>query len=91
VKLKPTLAASLFAIAAALSLNAGAASDSPAKANAEQPADAKTAKVVPQKTMRPHSHMEEKTGIAQRTPEAKPDKPNAAKDTTKHFHPRDGK
>ena len=91
MKLKPTLAASLFAIAAALSFNAFAASDSPAKANAENPTDAKTSKIDPQKKMRPHSHMEEKTGIAQKAPVAMADKPNAAKDTTKHFHPRDGK
>ena len=41
--------------------------------------------------MRPHSHVEEKTGFAQKAPEAMPDKPNAANDRTKHFHPRDGK
>ncbi len=91
MKLKPTLAASLFAIAAALSFNAFAAPDSPAKTNAENPTDAKTAKAVPQKKMRPHSHMEEKTGIPQKAPMAMADKPNAAKDKTKHFHPRDGK
>ncbi len=83
MKLKPTLAASLFAIVAALSLNAGAASDTPA--------DAKVEKVAPQKKMRPHSHVEEKTGIPQKAPVAMADKPNAAKDKTKHFHPRDGK
>ncbi len=83
MKLKPTLAAGLFAIMAALSLNAGAAAD--------PPADVKVEKAAPQKKMRPHSHMEEKTGIPQKTPEAMPDKPNAAKDKTKHFHPRDGK
>ena len=41
--------------------------------------------------MRPHSHVEEKTGFVQRTPEAMPDKPNLARDFSKHFHPRDGK
>jgi len=83
MKLKPTLVASLFAIIAALSLNASAASDTPA--------DAKTERTAPQKKMRPHSHVEEKTGFAQKAPEAMPDKPNAANDRTKHFHPRDGK
>ncbi len=83
MKLKPTLAASLFAIMAALSLNAGAAADTPA--------DAKTEKAAPQKKMRPHSHVEEKTGFPQKAVEAMPGKPNAAKDKTKHFHPRDGK
>jgi len=91
MKLKPILAVGLFAIAAALSLNAGAAADAQSKANAETPIDAKAAEVVPRKKMRPHSHMEEKTGIAQKAPVAMADKPNAAKDKTKHFHPRDGK
>lgn len=83
MKLKPSLAASLFAIMAALSLNAGAAADTPT--------DAKTEKAAPQKKMRPHSHVEEKTGFPQKPAEAMPGKPNAAKDKTKHFHPRDGK
>ena len=83
MKLMPTLAASLFAIMAALSLNASAASDTPA--------DAKVENAAPQAKMRTHSHMEEKTGFAQKTAEAMPDKPNAATDKTKHFHPRDGK
>jgi len=93
MKLKPTLAASLFAIMAALSLNANAASDTPADAGAaaDTPADAKVEKTVPQKKMKPHSHVEEKTGFAPKAPEATPDKPNAANDRTKHFHPRDGK
>ena len=85
MKMNPTLAASLFAIAAALSFNANAASDAPAdnKAAAE--------KAAPQKKMKPHSHVQEKTGIPQNVPDAATDKPNAAKDKTKHFHPRDGK
>jgi hypothetical protein len=93
MKLKSTLAASLFAIMAALSLNASAASDTPANAGAasDTAADAKVEKAAPQKKMRPHSHVEEKTGFAQKAPEAMPDKPNAANDRTKHFHPRDGK
>ena len=95
MKLKPTLAASLFAIAAVLSFNANAASDTPAdaKAAADTPGDTKAAaeKAAPQKKMKPHSHLQEKTGFAPNVPEAMPDKPNAAKDRTKHFHPRDGK
>ena len=83
MKLKPTLVASLFALMVALSLNANAAADTPA--------DAKVDKAAPQKKMRPHSHVEDKTGIPQKAPVAKPDKPNAANDKTKHFHPRDGK
>lgn len=93
MKLKPALAASLFAIMAVLSLNASAASDTPADAStaSDTPANAKVEKAAPPKKMRPHSHVEEKTGFAQKAPEAVPDKPNAAKDRTKHFHPRDGK
>ena len=83
MKLKPTLAASLFAVMAALSLNAGATSDTPA--------DAKAEKAAPQTKMRPHSHMEEKTGFAQKKSQAMPDIKNAATDKTRHFHPRDGK
>jgi len=93
MKLKPTLVASLFAITAALALNAGAAADTPANANAasDTPANAQMEKAAPQKEMKRHSHVEEKTGFAPKAPEATPDKPNAAKDRTKHFHPRDGK
>lgn len=83
MKLQPALAASLFAIMAALSLNASAASDTPA--------DAKVGKAAPQTKMMPHSHMQEKTGFAQKKPETMPDKTSAATDKTKHFHPRDGK
>ena len=83
MKLKTILAASVFAIIAALSLNAGAASDTPADATA------KTEKAVPMKNR--HSHVQDKTGIPQKAPEAMADKSNAAKDRTKHFHPRDGK
>jgi len=87
MKLKPTLAASLFAISAALSLNASVAADT----TADTTADAKVEKAALQKKMRPHSHVEEKTGFAQKAPETMPDKRNAANDRTKHFHPRDGK
>ena len=83
MKLKTSLAASLFAIMVALSLNASAAGDTSA--------DAKVEKAVPQKTMRPHSHVQEKTGMLQNVAESMSDRPNAAKDRTKHFHPRDGK
>jgi len=92
MKLKPTLAASLFAIMAALALNAGAAADPSADAKTEKAAP-QMEKAAAQKAMRPrpHSHVEAKTGFPQKAPEFAPDKPNAAKDRTKHFHPRDGK
>lgn len=78
MKLNPTLAASLLAILAALALNACAAPGTAADAD-------------PWRTTRPHSHLEEKTGIRQYAPITMPQNPNAANDRTKHFHPRDGK
>ena len=93
MKLKLTLAASLFAVIAALSLNASAASDTAAGAKtASGPsADAKAEKAFHQTKMGPHSHAEVRTGFPQKAPAAMPDKPNPAKDMSKHFHPRDGK
>ncbi|MCK6405786.1 MAG: hypothetical protein L6Q60_07190 [Rhodocyclaceae bacterium] len=38
-----------------------------------------------------HSHVQEKTGVPQSMPEKKSDKPNPAKDMSKHYHPRDNK
>ena len=38
-----------------------------------------------------HSHMQERTGAPQKAPESVAARPNAAKDTSRHFHPRDGK
>lgn len=78
MNLKPTSTASLLAIMAALTLTACAAADTVADAE-------------PQMKTRPHSHLEEKTGIRQNAPVAMPDNPSAANDRTKHFHPRDGK
>ncbi|MFZ2853809.1 MAG: hypothetical protein WAZ34_06825 [Rhodocyclaceae bacterium] len=40
---------------------------------------------------KPHSHVQEKTGVPQSMPNAKAEKPKAAKDQSKHYHPRDGK
>lgn len=87
MKLKFTSLASLFAVIAAAAFNASAATDTPADTKAKAEAE----KGAPQEKMRSHSHVEEKTGFPQKTPEAKPDKPSPARDWTKHFHPRDGK
>lgn len=73
-----TFATGLLAIMAALALSACATSNT--ITDAESPT-----------RMRPHSHVEEKTGVPQRVPDAMSDKPNAYYDRTKHFHPRDGK
>ena len=87
MKLKSTLAASLFAIAAALSLNVIAASDAPA--------DAKTEKVDAQKQVKPQTHMEGHMAMMSDDKTATPEKTTPAKvnplfDKTRHFHPRDG-
>lgn len=91
MKLKSILLTGLFAVVAAFSIGAQAASDmamdkaTEAKAPAE---NVNTAKATP---MKKHSHVEEKTGVPQSMPEAAATKPNAAKDMSKHYHPRDGK
>lgn len=74
------LFAILFAVAA-LPLGAAAAADKPAETQAA--AAARPAK--------PHSHVEEKTGVPQKAPVQDAGRQNAAKDKTKHFHPRDMK
>lgn len=81
MKLKSLISTSLFITVAALSFSAQAASDTD-KAIEAKPAEMK---------MKPHSHVEEKTGVPQKAPEATSDKAKAAKDKSKHFHPRDGK
>lgn len=57
------------------------------KAAAPKAAEAQADKAA----AKPHSHVQEKTGMPQSMPEAKADKPNAAKDKSKHYHPRDMK
>ena len=107
MKLNPTLAAGLFATMAALPFSAGAAAgtsvgtriaaDTSANAGADArnasdgSSSVKTDNAAHPMKMRPHSHVEEKTGVVQRAPEAVPDRPNPARDFSKHFHPRDGK
>jgi hypothetical protein len=62
----------------------------------EKAAAPKAAEAQMDKTAnKPHSHVQEKTGMPQSMQQgmhdAKVDKPKAAKDQSKHFHPRDGK
>lgn len=80
MKLQSALSAVLFATVAALSMGA-------------QAADAdKAAPAAEMKAAKPHSHMQEKTGIEQKAPAAaEPAKKDASKDKKKHYHPRDGK
>jgi len=87
MKLKSTLAAGMFAIAAALSLNVIAASDIPA--------DTKTEKVDAQKQVKLQTHMEEHMAMMSADKDAMaestaPAKVNPLFDKTRHFHPRDG-
>lgn len=86
MKLQSTLSAILFATVAALSLGAQAADADKAPPAAEMKMEqgAKPAK--------PHSHVEEKSGVPQKAPAAvDPNRKNAAQDKSKHYHPRDMK
>lgn len=90
------LAASLLAAVTALSPSAYAAADSDKAAEAKATdvkavPEAKADKAVAKKKKKPHSHVEEKTGVAPTVTDSDPGKPNAAKDKSKHFHPRDAK
>ena len=87
MKLKSMISAGLFAAIAALSMGAQAASDSDKAAEAKAPA----AGVQADKKVKPHSHMEEKTGMPQKVADSKTAKPDPAKDKNRHLHPRDGK
>ena len=82
MKSLPILAAGLLA---ALSFSAQAA-------EGNQAAEAQVQK-APAKKAKRHSHVEEKTGMAQSeaAPGSSPEKVKADKDRTKHFHPRDAK
>lgn len=92
MKLKSILSAGLIAAIAALSMGAQAASDTDKAAETKAPA----AGMPSDMKMKPNSHMEEKTGMSQKTSpaataEGKPGKLKTDKDRSKHFHPRDGK
>lgn len=82
MKLQTVLTATLFG--AVLSSSWGAYA-----ADAEK---APAAEVHQVKKIKPHSHLEEKTGLPQKAPEATTDKKlRADKDMSKHYHPRDAK
>lgn len=88
MKLQPILSISLLAAATSLSLGGHAASDAD-----KRQVDATQAEQPAAKKMPPHSHMQEKTGIApqEKSADSKPAKRKADQDKSKHFHPRDGK
>ena len=72
-------------------LFAGVAISSVAHAGSDKAAPQTASPQIEKTAVTPHSHVQEKTGMPQSMPDAKADKPNAAKDKSKHFHPRDGK
>lgn len=79
-------------LATAFLLNACATSDAPAVTQTDASRTAGQSK----KTLKPHSHLEEKLGQMPKSEVTKQDeptanKPNPATDKSKHFHPRDGK
>lgn len=94
MKPQSILSAGLFAAILAFSVGAQAASDTDKAAEGKDPAagaQAPAASVKAENKARPHSHLEEKTGVPQKAPEPQLDKPNPAKDMSKHYHPRDMK
>lgn len=85
MKLQNLLPAVILAAVAALSTSAyGEEKAAPA-------ADVKAEKAAPAQANKPHSHVQEKTGMQQSAPPAEPAKKNPAKDMSKHSHPRDMK
>lgn len=85
MKLQALLPTVVLAVIAALATSAyGEEKAAPA-------AEVKAEKAAPSQAMKPHSHVQEKTGIPQDAQPAAPAKKNAAKDKTKHYHPRDMK
>jgi hypothetical protein len=85
MKLQSTLSAILLATAA-LSLGAQAADVDKAPPAAEMKMEQGA------KAVKPHSHVEEKSGVPQKAPAAvDPNRKNAAQDKSKHYHPRDMK
>ena len=91
MKLKSILLTGLFAAVAAFSIGAQAASDMAMEKAVEAKAPAASTQTAKATPMKRHSHAEEKSGVPQKLPETMTDKPNAATDMTKHYHPRDGK
>lgn len=85
MKLQALLSATLLAAITALSASAYA------EEKAAPAAEVKAEKAAPSQGAMPHSHVQEKTGAPQDVQPADPAKKNAAKDKTKHYHPRDMK
>lgn len=85
MKLQALFPASILAAITALSATAYA------EEKVAPAAEVKAEKAAPAQAAKPHSHVQEKTGVPQDMQPADPAKKNAAKDKTKHYHPRDMK
>lgn len=86
MKTQSALATALLAALAMLALGAQAADADKSAPAAGMKAESGAMAV------KPHSHLQEKTGVPQSAPaKAAPGKRNAAQDKTKHYHPRDMK
>lgn len=83
MKTSSFFAAFLFACVASLSVSASAADI--------EKTDAKPAEMPMNKKVKPHSHVQEKTGVPQSMPKEEMAKPNPANDKTRHNHQRDMK
>lgn len=85
MKLRNLLPAMILAAIAALSTSTYA------EEKAAPAAEVKAEKAAPSQASKPHSHVQEKTGVPQNAQPAESTKKNPAKDTSKHYHPRDMK
>lgn len=85
MKLQNLLSAVILTAIAALS------SSTYAEEKAAPTAEVKAEKSTPSQATKPHSHVQEKTGVPQSAQAAEPTKKNPAKDMSKHYHPRDMK
>jgi len=91
MKLKPILLSSLFAALAAFPFSVQAASDMDKATEPTASTTSMQAEKPMKKAMKPHSHVQEKTGMPPNAPEATASKPSPMQDKSKHYHPRDGK
>ena len=89
MKLKSMLSLGVLISISALSLNTYAAPEMDKSEMMKEPAQAVQSE--PSTAMKRHSHVEEKTGVPQKMPLARAEKTKSIPDTSKHYHPRDGK
>lgn len=86
MKIKAFVTTSLFVMTGVLSGQVNAAAEAPTSNTKE--------KAAARKSVTPHDHTQERTGIRTTSKKQLPEqttgnKANAANDKTKHFHPRD--